>query len=777
MSLLKVQGEGPATSVFILKEGSESSLSIPPNQPGLIAEIGRRFLVSLLLLGLFGEWLYPLHTYLGGDSSRIIGLFLGLTGAILLAGCIRLPSVVYGVFPPLLIMGSLLFLYGSEEGLSWFSGYFRLISADIMEAVQSGRLYGFSGETRMLLLLIGWTLLVISVQMLALSRHSIMLFLSITVLYLLAMEIVLQVSVYPGLVRTAGWGLILQLTVFRNDLRTGGQPVGTRTQSIISSAAAAFCVLSALLLSSLLPVQPERNIPWDQVVEAMEGWSGAGLSGDRGEGYVTSGYGRDDTQLGAPLHLRHELYFTAVSPQRTYWRGESKSLYTGRGWASSPSVEREGVASVTSGMEAPANEEASSGIKQTVIFKQPVTGKIPFFSGGSIVQLERIFAGKENGTWSQLDMEQVNARYDADADAFFMERAFPAQEIYGYELITRVPEVTAEQLRQVNGADPVEIMNRDTQLPDTVPERVRLLGASLVEEQANRYDAVTAVMNYLKEHYLYSLETTSPPAGSDFTDFFLFEQKIGYCDHFSTAMTVLLRSGGIPARWVKGFAPGTPVPGDNYRYDVSYADAHAWVEVYFPGIGWIPFDPTPGYDMAFAPTSDALASLDHTASPMRRMWRELQHSITRLLAEGGAMVSKSWNAIRQDLFGWTGIVLFAGFLIITAAQYQKVWLRHASFYVRMIVLQRYKRFPDTNVLLGAADQVWRELHQSYGPNTQGMTAREYIAWIQEHCNGPNENWDVFIRDWETLFYGGERMDRTKSRLFLKLCRNLAFHRH
>ncbi|MCK9905913.1 transglutaminase-like domain-containing protein, partial [Frankia sp. Cpl3] len=76
---------------------------------------------------------------------------------------------------------------------------------------------------------------------------------------------------------------------------------------------------------------------------------------------------------------------------------------------------------------------------------------------------------------------------------------------------------------------------------------------------------------------------------------FLFESQRGYCDHFSSAMAVMLRSIGIPVRWVKGFAPGTSIGTDSNGVDtveVRNRDAHSWVEVYFAGSGWIPFEAT-----------------------------------------------------------------------------------------------------------------------------------------------------------------------------------------
>ncbi len=77
-------------------------------------------------------------------------------------------------------------------------------------------------------------------------------------------------------------------------------------------------------------------------------------------------------------------------------------------------------------------------------------------------------------------------------------------------------------------------------------------------------------------------------------DYFLFDTKVGYCDNFSTAMVVLLRAAGLPARWAKGFTGGyqTGTKDDNKIYTILNSNAHSWPEVYFPGFGWLPFEPT-----------------------------------------------------------------------------------------------------------------------------------------------------------------------------------------
>jgi protein-glutamine gamma-glutamyltransferase len=115
------------------------------------------------------------------------------------------------------------------------------------------------------------------------------------------------------------------------------------------------------------------------------------------------------------------------------------------------------------------------------------------------------------------------------------------------------------------------------------------LARRLTDGQRSSYDAVKSVENYLQRNYTYS---ERPPSQQYPLAAFLFEDRIGYCQQFSGAMTLMLRMAGIPARVASGFSPGS-YNKDSGEYRVRDLDAHSWVEVYFTGIGWVPFDPTP----------------------------------------------------------------------------------------------------------------------------------------------------------------------------------------
>src|SRR5918997_141930 len=164
-----------------------------------------------------------------------------------------------------------------------------------------------------------------------------------------------------------------------------------------------------------------------------------------------------------------------------------------------------------------------------------------------------------------------------------------------YSVISHLPNASPDQLRTAGTVYPEEVESKYTQLPPTGLDRTRALADRLTENTSNPYDAVLKMNEYLKRTYPYDLSIPPQNQDMDAVEYFLFEQKRGYCEQFSSSLAVMARSLGIPARVATGYAPGEYNPFTGY-YDVRASDAHAWVEVYFPGYGWSTFDPTPSFD-------------------------------------------------------------------------------------------------------------------------------------------------------------------------------------
>ncbi|PKO07936.1 MAG: hypothetical protein CVU40_18005 [Chloroflexi bacterium HGW-Chloroflexi-2] len=179
-----------------------------------------------------------------------------------------------------------------------------------------------------------------------------------------------------------------------------------------------------------------------------------------------------------------------------------------------------------------------------------------------------------------------------------------------YEVISWVPDLSSEMLQTASGEIPKSIQEEYLQLPETTPRRVRNLAARLVEGQNTVYEQVIQIQDYVRQSVPYDLESVPPARDQDVVDYFLFEANSGFCTYYASAMAVLLRIEGIPARLVTGYAPGEFVP-EQGNFEVTGDLAHAWVEVYFPGYGWIPFEPTPSQSVpAYSYLNSDLADMN-----------------------------------------------------------------------------------------------------------------------------------------------------------------------
>jgi len=159
-----------------------------------------------------------------------------------------------------------------------------------------------------------------------------------------------------------------------------------------------------------------------------------------------------------------------------------------------------------------------------------------------------------------------------------------------YRAESLVPVVSKEQLRSAGSDYPEWVKDRYLTLPDRVPDRVLALARDLTATEPTPYDRALAIESYLRA-FPYTLDVPSPPSNRDVADYFLFDLRRGHCDYYATAMAVLARAAGLPARLVVGYANGT-YDAENARYIVTEADAHTWVEIYFPQYGWVEFEPT-----------------------------------------------------------------------------------------------------------------------------------------------------------------------------------------
>jgi transglutaminase-like putative cysteine protease len=167
--------------------------------------------------------------------------------------------------------------------------------------------------------------------------------------------------------------------------------------------------------------------------------------------------------------------------------------------------------------------------------------------------------------------------------------------VYTVESMVAAP--TANELRHATGASlPANQAERYLQLPHPYPQ-AQALAESATTGASTTYDKVEALISWIGAHTRYSTNIPPLPPGVDTVNAFLFGSRVGYCEQISTALAVMLRTLDIPVREVVGYVPGPYNPVTDL-YTIRADDAHAWVQVWFPGYGWQSFDPTAAVPLA-----------------------------------------------------------------------------------------------------------------------------------------------------------------------------------
>ena len=200
------------------------------------------------------------------------------------------------------------------------------------------------------------------------------------------------------------------------------------------------------------------------------------------------------------------------------------------------------------------------------------------------------------------------------------------EENEAYRMTSLVSIATDDELREAGTEYESFLTDHYLQLPTTLPDRVGDLAERLTADADNPLDKALAIQDYLRgPEFTYSLDIEAPPIESDGVDWFLFESKVGYSDYFGSAMAVMLRSVGVPARIAAGYAPGE-INEDGQRV-IRDSDSHGWVQVYFPGYGWIDFEPTPNWpahERSLRTPQFALGSTDPVEDDPEGMFADIE---------------------------------------------------------------------------------------------------------------------------------------------------------
>lgn len=296
-----------------------------------------------------------------------------------------------------------------------------------------------------------------------------------------------------------------------------------------------------------------------------------GQSRDAASGFAST------MTLKGEFHLGPDVVADVVAPRGRYWRAVAYERYTGRGWDATVDPRTE---IYSANDPRPPIYERRETLTQRVTVRAPRSDAL--LAAGQPVEL---------GVTVSLEHSAIDGVDPVAADLASAMRS-PRARIPGlsYSVTSAIPVVDVATLRQAGTSYPPAIVQHFGQVPD-VPERVKTLARRLAPASLSPYDRASAIEGYLRR-LRYDLKVSEPPTNRDGVDYFLFDSQVGYCDYFATAMVVLLRSAGVPARVVSGYAVGER-DGVGDRWVIRDANAHSWVEAYFPRYGWIEFEPSP----------------------------------------------------------------------------------------------------------------------------------------------------------------------------------------
>jgi transglutaminase-like putative cysteine protease len=336
---------------------------------------------------------------------------------------------------------------------------------------------------------------------------------------------------------------------------------GTRIALIVG------CVLAALVVALVVPTLGSdgiRGSPIDSVLPGERFSTDDGQSG--GFGALNPG---DSTGVGGETGFDKdtfasndtEVHFEVESSNSAYWRTGTYDSYTGTGW------ERD---TTTTAYEGPIDYDGLSG--------EELVYEVEFMKSASSLPT----------AWRPVSVSGIDGLSVTETGSIQTDGTVePGTSFSG---VSRKPEQDVDVLRTAGQDYPTEIRERYTQLPRDTPLRVTEFTEDLTANDDNAYDTAMTIQNWLRSNKGYSLQADEQ--SEHIADTFIFDMQEGYCEYFATAMTTMLRSQDIPARYTVGYTTGQEVSEN--RYQVRGMNAHAWVEVYFPDIGWVRFDPTPG---------------------------------------------------------------------------------------------------------------------------------------------------------------------------------------
>lgn len=357
-------------------------------------------------------------------------------------------------------------------------------------------------------------------------------------------------------------GIVALLDAHERSLTLHAKPVGTTSLSYLGWG---LMVLTPALVGWITPRHAPMNPlglfhrpPLTRVISSVS--------------LATTGYGPGVTNIGHSLTQSHVPVFIAHTASPYYWQAATYTQFNGKSWSN-----------LRGGL-----------VYQTIASDAPLPLVTPYFAprvAHETVHASIVSATPE-GMMSTLFYTGTPIHFSVTAMVHTVPSQFIAGGVHRYQVSAEVPVYLTGELASAPFATPPRQLSAELQMPHNLSPQVSALARRITASSRGPLEAALAVKRYLARHYRYSL--TVPAYSGDVVNQFLLVNKEGYCDQFSTAFIMMMRSLGIPARWVVGYSTGTFNAGQ-HGWVVRASDAHSWAEIWLSNVGWVPFDPTPGF--------------------------------------------------------------------------------------------------------------------------------------------------------------------------------------
>ena len=372
------------------------------------------------------------------------------------------------------------------------------------------------------------------------------------------------------------------------------------------------------------------------------------------------------------VSLDRDILFQVIAPEEMNLRGAVYNEYTGAGWrlSSAAAFPLAGTDVESAELGTPSSVAAireAIRVDVTVVDDSAPAGALLTAGDPAAADMDSNLLVDRSGGALQLRVDGGTVRNEET-----------------YATVGTTSVASAQTLEAAGQDYPAEIVANYLALPDSVPAEVRELALRVAGSAASPYEAARLVESHLRQEYTFSFEIEPPPPGRDAVGHFLFESRTGYFDLFASAMATMLRSIGIPTRVAVGFAlDDADLDPTTKAYQVTEERAWTWPEVYFPGLGWVEFNPTPTRAISVRPGDDSAAraaaasvgqeALDPSLLEDDLLFEDFSRSGADGLNPDAAGEAGGATALLARVIGWLLIAATLGLIGVVGMRF--VWER------------------------------------------------------------------------------------------------------